>query len=223
MKFDVDFFSFLSVFVPLLVGLFLYRRVLVTTKILIFFVAITAVLEIGVLVFYCLKWNNLFFFHIHTFVEFTLISWIFVRLTEKHWMKIAISSILPLFMLFSICTILFIENVVGFNSIQRHVEASIIILYVIMYIIETADYSGELWHEKPFLIFALGLLLYFAGSLFVFIFANEMFSTGKDTAWVIHGVLNIILNLVITFVIAKSIVYPKKNRINSFKKHLKSQ
>lgn len=209
MKFDIDFFSFISIFIPLIIGLILFNRVLVTSKILILFITLTALLEVGVMVFYYLNWNNLIFFHLHTFIEFTLLSIIYIRLIRNRSFRLLAAILIPVFVLFSFYAIWFIQDTVGFNSIQRHVGGTILICYALFYIRESREYQERSWYLNPFLIFSISFLLYFIGSMFVFIFANEMFKTGEDAAWAIHGVLNILLNLGCAVVIRMSISKPK--------------
>jgi len=208
LKFDVDFFSFVSIFIPLIAGIILFRRVLITTKILILLTTLTAILEIGVATLYYLELNNLFLFHIHTIVEFVLISWIYARLTRSKLFKSIIIILIPIFLLFSLW-IVTIENTVGFNSFQRHVEATILVIYILLHLSESRHYRDDRLLNSPFYLYSVVLLMYFVGSLFVFIFANEMFRSGEDTAWVIHGVLNILLNLTIAIVFLKSITRSK--------------
>lgn len=143
-------------------------------------------------------WNLLFF------------SIIYTRLTRFEWLKRIILALIPVFILFSFFNSLFWENVTGFNSIQRHVEGSLIILYALAFMLETRKYFGNPWHESPYLIFSFGVLIYFSGSLFLFIFGRKMFSTGDDAYWALHGYLNIFLNLVFTAVILRSNAMPPK-------------
>lgn len=210
MSYDIDFFSFLSIFIPTLVGLFCYSQILTTTKILVLYALATALLEIGVASYYYLEWNNLWLFHIHTYLEFAVFSIIYTRLTRFEWLKRIILALIPVFILFSFFNSLFWENVTGFNSIQRHVEGSLIILYALAFMLETRKYFGNPWHESPYLIFSFGVLIYFSGSLFLFIFGRKMFSTGDDAYWALHGYLNIFLNLVFTAVILRSNAMPPK-------------
>lgn len=215
MRIDIDFFSFISIFIPVVVGLFCYRRVFTTSKILIVFLVTTAILEIIGTVACYFYWNNLFLFHLHTYIEFAAYSIILSRLIRSKVVKQIITALISAFILFSLVNSLFLEDITGFNSIQRHIEATLIIGYCLVYVFELKQYNDFSLSENPYLIFALALLLYFSGSLFLFIFSRSMFATGDDSDWVIHGYLNIFLNLIFAIVIGRSIVYPRKKGKNT--------
>lgn len=155
-------------------------------------------------------WNNLFTFHLHTYIEFAAYSIILSRLIRLKFVKLAMKSLIPVFILFSLVNSLILEDVTGFNSLQRHIEATLIITYIFFYIIEFRVTNDLSLRENPFLIFAFGSLLYFTGSLFLFIFGRTMFATGDDALWDIHGYLNIFLNVLYTVIIVRSIVFPRK-------------
>jgi len=162
------------------------------------------------MVLYYQHLNNLFTFHLHTYIEFAAYSIILSRLIRSKVVKQIITALIPAFILFSLVNSLFLEDITGFNSIQRHIEATLIIGYCLVYVIELRQYNDFSLSENPYLIFAMALLLYFSGSLFLFIFSRSMFATGDDSDWVIHGYLNIFLNLIFAIVMGRSIVFPRK-------------
>lgn len=214
---NLDILSSISITIPLCCGAIVYRRVLSVTKVLIFFIAITAVLEGVSLYFYMNKWNNLFIFHIHTFVEFLSYSVIFGMLikTKQFWRLSA--AIAGLFVLFSGLAIGLHEDVTEFNSIQRHIESVILSLYIVLYFAKMLKYESEVWTSVPYNWFSIGLALYLFGNLFLFIMGNEILTPENDFIWVVHDILNIGLNIVFTVVILKSLIEPfgtKENEVD---------
>lgn len=210
---NIDFISFLSIFIPTAVGIFLFRSVLTVTKILILFVWITAIIEVTATVLFYQGINNLFTFHLHTYFEFLLLSLMYSRLITSTLIKNVIRSVIPVFIGFSLLNSLFWEDITGFNSIQRHVEGLLLEVYICIYLIQVARYR-ESFKENPFLILSSALILYFTGNLFLFIYGKTVLTTGTGEMWVVHGVLNIILNLSFAIIIARSRVQlPKKWRL----------
>lgn len=209
----VDFISFYSIFVPVLVSFFYFRRVLKTTKLLITYVFVTCIIEVAAAVFFSWNMNNLFTFHLHTFAEFILLSLIFIRLLRSPMIKTFAQFLLYGVTVFGIVSILFYQGILEFNSLHRHVEGTVLIFYLLIYFNEQRKYIQDSFWDSPYNLFCSVLMLYFVGNFFVFIFGNFMFSSGDDSAWVIHGILNTLLNLTMAYVITRSVSKPKRFRI----------
>jgi len=179
-----------------LVGLWLIRRLSTLGKLLFSFVIVTAAIEVVAAVLYNQKQYNLFVFHIHTYFEFAFYSLLLIRAFKSTYLKQAVLIGIPIFLALSIYLLLMVQGLDHFNSIQRHFEGALFILYFIIYLFHPKEAGRESWKKNHITVLIISSLLYFTGSLIVFIFADKMFATGQDSAWVIHGVLNTLLNVV---------------------------
>ena len=209
LKFDIDFISFLSIFIPSITGLILYTRILETAKILVIFIWVTALIEVTAAIFYYKGWNNLFAFHLHTYFEFILLSLVFQKLIHARELKQLINGTIVVFMVFSVINTFLLEDITGFNAIHRHVEGFILTIFILLYLLQNSKYK-ESFKENPFLLLAYALLIYFNGNLFLFIYAKQVLTTGTGEMWMIHGLLNILLNIAFTAVIIGSRIMIKR-------------
>lgn len=204
----VSYISLFSIAIPLFTGGWLFKRLLITSRILVYFVLATAIIECIATVLFQYGVNNLFTFHAHTIVEFVLLGIVFRRLIDHDYFKMANTLVLVSFVMLSVYLVFAVQGLSHFNSVQRHVEGAILIGYAFIYLFQRD--ADERWIVDPFAIFSMTVLLYFGGSLFVFMFGDYMFSTGQDSAWIIHGILNSIFNIILALVFSLTISKPSK-------------
>ncbi len=186
-----------------MVGLLFLRKLDTKGRLIFSFVVATTIVEVIAAVLFHQKQNNLFIFHIHTYFEFVFFSWILIRVFKSSYFKRAVQIGLPLFLILSVYLLLMVQGLDHFNSIQRHFEGAILILFFVLYLFHPNEAGGESWKKNHITVLIISSLLYFAGSLIVFIFADQMFETGKDSAWIVHGILNTLLNVVIARTLLK--------------------
>lgn len=208
---NFDILSSISIIFPIAIGLIVYQRVLLPAKILVLYVICTGVLEAISLYFYSMKWNNLFIFHLHTFIEFGTYSIIYSILINSSTFRKLVSIVGVTFVVLSIIFISLVDSITDFNSVQRHIESIIISCYLMIYFLHNSRYSSESFGVLPFNIFSVGIGVYFFGNLLLFIFANEILNPDNDYLWIIHDILNILLNATFSIVLLRSIVVVRKN------------
>lgn len=208
---NLDILSSISIICPIAIGLIVYQRVLLPAKILVLFILCTGILEAISLYLYSMKWNNLFIFHLHTFIEFGAYSIIFSILIKSTVFRKLVSVVGVAFLVLSIFFICLVDSVTDFNSVQRHVESILISCYLMVYFFNNSKYSSERFEVSPFNIFSVGVGIYFFGNLLLFIFGNEILNPDNDYFWNIHGILNILLNVIFSIVLLKSIVVVRNN------------
>lgn len=204
--------SFYSIAVPFIIGLWFFRIVHVTAKYLILYVVLTAFIEVLATVLFQYEINNLFTFHLHTFFEFGIFTIVYRRLMKNVNFRIFTFISTISFLIFSVISLGFLQDISQFNSYQRHLEAVLLIAYALFYLLHKSGAGDERWSLNPFAPLSAVILLYFFGNLFVFIFANQMFSSGNVTAWSIHGILNTVLNLTLAFTIVRSVVFGSRDK-----------
>ncbi|XOV68621.1 MAG: hypothetical protein ACFHU9_05460 [Fluviicola sp.] len=192
----VSYFSSFSITLPLLVGFWLFRKLSFTGKIILIFIIITAIIETIAAVLFYQKQFNLFVFHIHTYFEFGFYSLLLIRAFKSTYLKQVVLIGIPVFLTLSIYLLFMVQGLDHFNSLQRHFEGALLILYFVIYLFHPKEAGGESWKKNHITVLIISSLLYFTGSLIVFIFADQMFSTGQDSAWIVHGILNTLLNVV---------------------------
>jgi hypothetical protein len=206
LEFNVDLISTYSIIAPAIVGAIFYFKFSGALKILCWLIFVTLILEGVGIWLYDLKINNLFIFHLYSYIEFGLITLIYYQLrTNQMWKRLMI-VIFVLFLLYSGIVLLFYQGLDRFNSLQRNAEGAILMVYFFNFIREYSLFgSRQRALFKPFFWLTYGYFIYFAGTLFLFVFANEILSDTINDYWIIHGIFNIFLNIIYAVVLISSL------------------
>lgn len=199
---DFSIISAYTILAPLIVGAFLFRSLLFPSKILYSLVIVTAFIELSAYFLYLQKMNNMFINHVQSTAEFYLLSIIYLWLLRS----VRITNITVIFMilfgLFTIYSILFIEGLNEFNAVQRWVEMILLTQVVLLYMREQSIRRSTVQMKKnPFFWLSVGYLIYFTGTIYLFVNQKYFLEIGQTEYWIIHGIFNIFLNSVFTFVL----------------------
>lgn len=197
MGITIDIISSFSILVPAIVGIFLFNRIEGPLRLIILFVWITFVLEAFVYYLTEIQSNNMFLFHIHTYVEFIFLALFYRSLFRTVQEKRSIDFLIFGFLVFSAINMISYESILEFNGLQRHVECVLITLIAGYYLFDVYQRKKRIGTH---IFLSWSLLVYFNGILFLFIFGKQVLSTESGALWIWHGVLNIILNF--SFVIS---------------------
>jgi hypothetical protein len=186
--------------IPLLIGLYRRKYFNPSEKILLYLIGVSAFSD---LVGYTLKMqgvNNMFVFHIYTVVEFTLISFFYIKVIGNTNITRFIFALIFIFLGIAIYD--FINNMNRLDDLSTTTESIIVMLYAIF------GFSSLLKNPVqsrviaiPLFWFNTAFLIYFAGNLFLFIFSNYLQNHYKrqfDELWGIHSVMSIIFYLLIS-------------------------
>jgi len=136
---------------------------------------------------------------IFTIVEFTLFSlFIFWAIKGKFFKNIIIISS-SLFVLFAI--IYFFLNMNShkkFDSLPASIESIIIIIFCILFLFDQINTPEiNILYESPKFWVISGFLIYMAGGLFLFIYADSFTKEQKNYYWNINAIINILKNIFI--------------------------
>lgn len=159
--------------------------------------------------------NNLWLLHVNTWLEFILFSLFFREIyrgfplfKRYFWAWIGFGF------LGLVANSIWIEPFTGFNTIAKSVVQVSLLTYVIMYFIDAfgkLDFSQRKPQAISMICFAI--LLYYAGSFFIFLFATASVSTTLaqpyDLIWMINSLMVAIFQLII-LVALLLIAIPKK-------------
>jgi hypothetical protein len=203
---NIDLISTFSIIAPVVIGAIFYFKLHRTLKVLCWLLFATLILEGAGVWLFELKINNLFIFHLYSYIEFGLITLIYYQLSTNQMWKRLMIVIFVLFLLYSGIVLLFYQGLDSFNSLQRNAEGVILMVYFFTFI---RDYSlfGSRKRAlfKSFFWLTYGYFIYFAGTLFLFVFANEILSDRMNDYWIIHGIFNIFLNITYAVVLISSL------------------
>lgn len=188
-----------TIFLPITISVVKFKILENELKTLSIFLYIAAVFEIIFITLANYSINNLPFFHLWTIIEFFLLGLIFYRVFTHHLSKKAIIVTIIAFVAFAVINALFIQTIYEFNTIARAVESFLLILLALLFFYKVFQESTVMRLEKyPMFWINSGILVYFCGSFFLFIFSNYILEQSRNELyayWGIHSALNIVLNL----------------------------
>lgn len=195
---DLIYLSAISILAPTVLGAALFKMLPRELRILANFVFVTCLLEAVAYVASVLYINNLVLFHAFTYIEFGCISFmyfsLFRRIRMVHYAILALSVI---FLTISVYLLFAWEYFDHYNSLQRAVEHSIVLMYVLFFFFLFSKRSPtERYLLKPYFILSCGFLIYFSVTFIVFLDANLYIELNNFFNLSVHSVLNIFLNTI---------------------------
>lgn len=127
--------------------------------------------------------NNLFIFHIATPLEFTVLALLYRKMICNKRVKKVISFFIPLFLVFSFFSAVFLQPLTSNNSNTIILASVIIILLVLFFLRETLLLQQVTFlHRFPMFWISVGLLFYYTGGLIIEGMLNYMISHSMDLA-----------------------------------------
>lgn len=203
--------SLYSILAPLILGAFCFIKLKLPLKLLFAFIVITTIFEVIVTAYNYSGMNNLFLFHIYAYVEFLSITAILYLLYDTSILKRILLFAVVIFLLSSMISLYYFESLSKFNSIQKILESTIIVILLLIYFYQlVTDRKLAFLEFHPYFILASSFLIYFLGTALIFFFINRFVVLGNNNDfWKIHSTLNIILNLSLTIVLWRAAKYQK--------------
>lgn len=160
-----------------------------------------AIIELVASTMFEKKINNMVMYHIQTFVEFYFLIFVYYRIMRRINSQKMVRLFAVIF-LFASMLFYFRDSVYEFNTGQRYIEMILLMFTMFVFLYEMTLYDSALRIRKsPFFWLTAGYLIYFSGTLLLFLLQQRFVDSGFNDYWVVHGIFNIFLNLVLTFVL----------------------
>jgi hypothetical protein len=207
LKLFIGFAVPLFVLCPLIVGLKGYKKFDTTSKLVIYYLIVAALANLVAVSLALNHNNNMPIFHVFTVLEFILLSLFFQRLTSHRLTKKILTFCIISFSVFSIINIIYIEPITTYNSLTRSVESILLIVFSLFSFYKGLEADQAVRKKiKHLLWIHIGLICYFSGSLFLFIFSEWI---AKDVGvyrvgWIIHAILVTFLYSMLTTYLLKA-------------------
>lgn len=184
---------------PLLVGLLGWKRLHRLQRLILWLVIWSIIIEI--LAFWTgryLHLPNLFLVHIFTFGQFVLLWYIFKQRLLNPLREIHFTVTLIAFIIAALLSATYIDGLMNFNSHARSFEAILVIFFCLTYFYQRLQLLDmEDLESDPLFWLSTGSLVYFSGSLIMFIVSNYV-ATDQGmslTMWAVHAILNTFNNV----------------------------
>lgn len=184
------------ILVPVAIAIIKYKALTKETRILFYYLLMTAVTNVVSIILATKNISNLEIFHVYTVIEALLLLQFF-SLIFKSPAMVRLTRILMIGFPFFCCVyFLFIQSISGFNTYTRPAECILFMLLCVLYWWQAGDNESATetgWVAMPVNWVLSGLLLYFSSAFFLFIFSGFLFSRysiGVNMmVWNIHATL----------------------------------
>ena len=200
-----------SVALPLVIGLLRIKRLQIIQRYVLALVVFSILVELAAVVLgRFLHLRNLPLLHVFSAVQFTLLWLIFAQRLIPPFSKKIFSGILAVFWLFAIVCAIWIDGIYNFNAHARSFGAILIIIFCLSYFYQRLRMLDlENLEADPLFWVTTGSLIYFSGSLILFIISNYILPNEamSISIWGVHGIFNTFNNL---FFMIALWVQPKK-------------
>jgi hypothetical protein len=187
---------------PILVTLLLIRKVRERPIWVIFLYNLYSLINNKIVLYYDQKHTEIYnLLYTFTLIEYILFALILFLLIKNKIIKKAILLLSAIFSVF--CTYYIVSgNLIAFDSIQTSVECILVIIYCLYFFYEQLiNPEVEFIYRSYKFWIVIALLLYLAGSFFLFVYAAKMKFEEKVEYWPILYVSGIIRNLLFAFAI----------------------
>ncbi|GAP67856.1 hypothetical protein BA6E_101302 [Bacteroidales bacterium 6E] len=147
--------------------------------------------------------NNLFLVHLYVPLKFILFTGAY-----RHFLKGFVSTrilvwVVVLFIGYNIFNTMFIQRITEYNSYPRALGSFLISIYAILWYLKTlTNMEIRRMRDEPVVWFNTGVLIYFAGSFFVFILSNQVLFQSVQLSkqvWLISSTLMFIFYQIIAY------------------------
>lgn len=190
---------FFVILVPLTIGLLGFKRLRPEAKSVFWLVAFSFATDAYSRALWIFQEPNLFISHFSSIIEFAIICWAF-SLVLREWIGLKFFYALVLvFALTSIANSVFIQPIHTNNSYAKALEYSLIIILSILYFFKLSkDVSVLKLERDSFFWFNAGALIYYSGSLFIFLYSNYILKYSVDLGmriWFVHALFYLVYNI----------------------------
>jgi hypothetical protein len=188
-----------SVALPLVIGLVRFNRLQIIQRYILALVVFSILVELAaVLLGRLLHLRNLPLLHVFSAVQFTLLWLVFAKRLIPPFSKRFFWGILTAFWFFAIICAIWIDGIYNFNAHARSFGAILIIFFCLCYFYQRLrKLDLENLEADPLFWVATGSLIYFSGSLMLFIISNYILpdESMSFSLWGVHGIFNTFNNL----------------------------
>ena len=191
------------VLLPVIVSLLVYRQLDRGMRIIVFLVYFNCFIEIlAYVIGHYLGRTNLPLLHVYTPLEFIFLTIFYSRIGARSIGNRTALWMISMFVIFSIGNSIWIQNIYTFNTYSRSLEA---LVFIIVSLLTFRQFLRELNQESlqqdPVFWVNAGFLIYFSGSLFLFILSNYILPMTRSAnlhIWAFHSFLSIVLYCLIS-------------------------
>lgn len=193
--------SYCSHLLPLLVFILFYKRnKSLWVKVLLFYVVFSFAIDTVLLRLDTVNHRDTIYniLSIFTVIEYSIFTYVLYSIIENRVFRTLILGSAIAFYIFAVSLYIYgvDEDQYSFDSLPASVESILIVAYSIFYLFDQMNKPQVMFiYQEPNFWFVVGFIIYFSGTLFLFIQANNLDRDIRDNFWKINLFLNITKNI----------------------------
>ncbi len=190
--------SALSVLFPIYVSLSRYNGYDRLGRSLVSFLYVSALFDLAGLTTFHYKVNNLPLFHLFTLIELLFFGWLYAQAFEQIWLSNIVNGLTVLVAAFIVYKALLPDGMWRFNSVSKTAESVYLIVLSLLLFRQLLLQREVMFLDRhPLFWLNSGVLLYFAGNLFVFMLQHAIAGSAQKgyVYGIVHSGINILANL----------------------------
>ncbi len=159
---------------------------------------LSALFDLAGLITWHKKVNNLPLFHLFTLIELLFFGWVYEQVFMNALLKKTVAVLTVLFGVFTVVNSLLLESIWTFNSISATAESVYLIVLSLLLFRQLLLQNEVMFLDRhPLFWLNSGVLLYFAGNLFVFMLQHAIADSAQKgyVYGIVHSGINILANL----------------------------
>ena len=132
---------------------------------------------------------------VFTLIEYSVFSYVLYSIIDNRIFRAIILVSSGIFFVFAIFYFLTVKNNT-FDSLPASIESILIVAFSIFYLFDQMSKPQVIFiYQEPNFWFVVGFIIYFSGTLFLFIQASNLTKEVRDNFWKINLFSNIIKNI----------------------------
>jgi hypothetical protein len=181
----------LSILLPLFYGFLRWEQIGQSGKVVIFYLLISAFINLGADLLLFNRAANLPLLHVYTAIEFIVLSSFYKHLLQSRRSTLILTISQVVFLLLCVINAIFFQSPLTFNSYSLSAGALGMMLMAVNYFAKLATASsGQRVSNQPEFWFNTALFLYFSGSSMLYIASNFLLQVSRkefQLLWNIHA------------------------------------
>ena len=186
----------LFILVPVVVAICKYRFLSPAAKVILAYLVVSGIVNALAIGLANHGINNMPLLHLFTLLEFSMLTFFYRIISLRTFYPYSI------FLFAALCVLnaVFFQPVYEHNTYSRSLEALLIIVMAVFFFYKMLNEATvSRWYQSSLVWFNMALLLYFSGSLFLFLFSQLLTYNrqANEIAWFMHATLVILMYLLL--------------------------
>lgn len=189
--------SVYSSFIPVIAGLFLFRKHKKLSFRLLYLFGVFSLLTeaVALITVWTGTKNNLWIGHVYTLVSFGIMASVYYTSFNKALVRRIITAAVAGFIVLSFYDALVLVGITKINSVSRMVANALLMLMAIGYFYKVVNSPKEIYLEKdPLFLLSCAVLIYYAGTSMSYAIFNQALAVSWDAARICMAVV-FVLNI----------------------------